>query len=38
VLPVDAFARFKGGLEVVVDLAATTRYPAHGGSAGRVAA
>ena len=37
-LPVEAFAQFTGGLEVVLHVAGTTRYPAHGGGAGMVAA
>ena len=37
-LPVEAFARFQGGVEVMPDLAATTRYRAYNGGARRAAA
>jgi hypothetical protein len=37
-LPVEAFGRFRGAVEVVLQLAATTQYPQVGGRAGRVAA
>ena len=37
-LPVEAFARFNGGVEVVLDVAETTRYPNDGGGSVRVAA
>jgi hypothetical protein len=37
-LPVAAFAQFRGGVEVVLDLAATTQYPNRGGRSARAAA
>jgi hypothetical protein len=37
-LPAEVFARFHGGVEVVLHLAATTRYPNRGGRPGREAA
>jgi hypothetical protein len=37
-LPVEAFARFTGGVEVVVHVAETTRYPNDGTGTAQVAA
>lgn len=37
-LPVDIFAQFSGGVEVVLTLAGTTRYPLFGDSGASVAA
>jgi hypothetical protein len=37
-LPADAFAGFKGGIEIVLHLAETTRYPNDGAGSVRVAA
>jgi hypothetical protein len=37
-LPAEALARFKGGVEVVLDVAETTRYPNDGTGSARVAA
>jgi hypothetical protein len=37
-LPVEAFARFAGAVEVVVHVAETTRYPNDGAGSAQVAA
>jgi hypothetical protein len=37
-LPAEVFARFAGGVEVVLDVAGTTRYPNDGTGSARTAA
>jgi hypothetical protein len=37
-LPIEAFTRFTGAMEVVLHLAGTTRYPVNGSGPARAAA
>ena len=37
-LPIEAFTRFKGSVEVVLHLAGVTRYPDDGAASARAAA